>query len=145
FIGPRHEETVAELVSSLEALEAGRSAGLLVATVFAPAGTGKSRTVQELEAQLKGVNFRWLKHDFPERTSRTRIGALVQRAVANGFPLGNLQDLQDASSLIRSFVDRAAGSGSQIPVLVLEDMHNADSETCSVLIDIITQPPPRNN
>jgi hypothetical protein len=145
FVGPRHEETVAKLVSSLEALEAGKSAGLLVATVFAPAGTGKSRTIQELEARLKGVNFRWLKHDFPERTSRIGIEALVQRAVANGFPLVNPKDLHDASSLIRSFVDHTAGSGSQIPVLVLEDVHNADSETCSVLIDIVTQPPLRKN
>ena len=145
FVGPRHEKAVANLVSSFEALEGGRSSGLIVATVFAPAGTGKSRAVQELEARLKGIDFRWLKHEFPERSSRTRIDALVHRAVTNGFPLGHNKQPQDAGSLIRSFVDRAVGSGNQIPILVLEDVHNADRETCNVLIDIVTQPPSRKH
>lgn len=143
FVGSKHEEAVTMLLRALEDLENRENEGLVIATAFAPAGTGKSRAIQELEARLKGVNFRWLKHEFPEPGDRAAIESLKQRAVAHGFPLGEIENVSDAPSLVSTFARTCVGSGNQIPVLVLEDAHNADSHTCGELINLITQPPRR--
>jgi hypothetical protein len=143
FVGDEHDAALGRLVKAFDELRRGNVRGLLLGTVFGPAGTGKSRLVQELEARLKDVRFRWLRHTFPEPGGPASLEPLLDRAEAIGFPLGSGGDLNSAESLIRSFAQSAVGFGSQIPVLVLEDAHHADGGSCGALIDLIQNPPAR--
>jgi hypothetical protein len=143
FVGAEHEIALSELVHPFDDLRSGRRSGLLLVTIFGPAGTGKSRLVQELEARLKDVRLRWLRYEFAEPGVPANLAELLHRAEAIGFPVGGRKDIQSAKSLISSFTGSAAGFGSQIPILVLEDAHNADRESCEALIDLLRQPPTR--
>jgi hypothetical protein len=140
FVGAEHEAALHRLLHAFDGLRKGSASGLLLATVLGPAGTGKSRLVQELEAGLKDVRFRWFRHEFPEPGASTSFDALLHRAATVGFPLGETGEIRDAASLIRSFAHAAVGFGGQIPVLVLEDCHNADGGSCEALIELLRAP-----
>lgn len=143
FVGGGHQAALGRLAQTFIELRDGAGGGLLRATVFGQAGTGKSRLVQELEGRLRDVRFRWLRHDFAETGVRASIDDVLHRAVATGFPVGDPARVRDAESLIRSFAEQAVGFGDQIPVLVLEDAHNADSKSCGALIDLLRRAPAR--
>lgn len=143
FVGDSHEAALRRLLQAFDGLRDGAAEGLLFATVFGPAGTGKSRLIQELEGRLKDVRFRWLRHDFAETGVRVSVNDLLRRAESVGFPVGDAAQVRDAESLIRSFAEHAVGFGNQIPVLVLEDAHNADGKSCGALIDLLRRPPGR--
>lgn len=143
FVGAEHEAALAGLLDAFAGLRNGTTSGLLLGTVLGPAGTGKSRLVQELETRLEDVRFRWFRHEFPEPGVATRFDALLHRAATIGFPIGDPEEIRDAESLIRSFTRTASGFGGQIPVLVLEDCHNANAESCEALIELLRTPPSR--
>lgn len=143
FVGDDHEAALSRLLHGFEGLRSGAAEGLLSASVFGPAGTGKSRLVQELEGRVKDVRFRWLRYDFAETGVRASIEHTLHRAEVIGFPVGEPARIRDAESLIRSFAEHAVGFANQIPVLVLEDLHNADGKSCGALIDLLVRPPER--
>lgn len=143
FVGAEHQAALDRLLHAFDSLRNGSTTGLLFAAVLGPAGTGKSRLIRELEAGLADVRFRWFRHEFPEPGAATRFDALLHRAAVVGFPLGDAPEIGDAETLIRSFARGAAGFGGQIPVLVLEDCHNADTGSCEALIGLLRTPPVR--
>ena len=65
------------------------------------------------------------------------------QAKKNGLPLAALPKDATLSDLIRHFV-QASAVRTQIPILILEDIHNADRAACKTLIELVTSPPLRS-
>ena len=143
FVGSEHEKALKQLLEIFGELRQASIGGTRLVTIFGPAGTGKSRLVQEIAQKLNDVGFRWLKYDFPVYGAAPNLDDLLHRAREVGFSIEGAGRIKTMASLIESFTQTGGGFGSQIPVLVLEDAHNADAESCEVLSSLVVEGPIR--
>jgi hypothetical protein len=146
FRGRQHGIALGRLVDRIEDLApltgtAGEPSRLVVASVTGAAGTGKSRLVREARKRLDRNRFPMSFFTVGGRFASS-VAKFSHEAKRNGLALAALPRDAKLGDLIRAFAT-APPVGSQIPILVLEDVHNADEAACEALTQLARTPPAR--
>ncbi len=146
FQGNRHCEAKEGLVGVLRAIDIDAPAEngrLHILSATGDAGTGKSRLIEEVLRQPGRSThaIRHVRHVFGgcgKNAVAKTIKALSDQAIS--VPPDTLT--RGTHGLIEAFMTRLEQPG-RLPILVLDDLHLADDDTCQTLIRALREPPVR--